>query len=103
MTKRLTAEMDRCLLIVRKFGCIVRYPGGYWQKPNDKSGFTPDDSVSGGTITALINRDLLSPAQFKNGPRGRFAVTAVFTKRGDKYVPPVGDGYTMKQLEMFED
>jgi hypothetical protein len=104
--KKLTDEQNRCLGIVRDRGCIVRYPGGFWQRPHaicDTGAGNPIDAVGTGTITALVNRDYLSVAQYKNGPRGRFPVTAIFTKRGEKYLPPKGDGKAFRQLGLFDD
>lgn len=95
--------MNRCLAIVRETGCIVRYPGDFWQKPNIKSQGAPDDSVGTGTIQALVSRDLLIYTSYKNGPSGCFAVTAVFTKRGAEYQPPDEGIIAPKQLGIFED
>lgn len=63
--KKLTEEQNRCLDIVRDRGCIIRYPGGFWQRPHatcDAGTGDPVDAVGTGTITALVNRDYLSVA-----------------------------------------
>lgn len=95
--------MNRCLAIVRETGCIVRYPGGFWQKSNVSSPGPPDDAVGTGTIQALVSRDLLIYTSYKSGPSGCFAVTAVFTKRGAEYQPPSPDITAPKQLGIFEE
>lgn len=89
MKKELTTEMQRCLDIIKEYGSIVRYSGGFWQKPNDElkgeltpglSGRSPEggryplNSIGTNTINALVTRELIIATDHRNGVRGEFAV-----------------------------
>jgi hypothetical protein len=109
MKKNLSPEMHRCFTIVKLSGSIIRYPGGYWQKPDDPcvKKFAdgerhPDDWVTAGTVHALVKRGLLRFSKRRLGPHGRFPIAAVFTMEGEKYTPPPGDKSTGKQLSLFD-
>jgi hypothetical protein len=90
MHKPLSPEMYRCFTIVKSFGSIIRYPGGFWQKPDDQcvksadSEQHPDAWVAGGTVNALVKRGVLRFSKRRLGPHGRFPVAAVFTTEGAK-------------------
>lgn len=87
--KTLTPEMQRCLDIIKDHGCIVRYAGGFWQKPNDElkgefsvgmSGINPEggkyplNSIGTNTINALVSRELIIATDHRNSGRGEFAI-----------------------------
>lgn len=90
MKKILTPEMQRCLDIIKQHGCIVRYQGGFWQKPNDElKGLIPDgmagrgpagdfkyplNSIGTNTINALVSRELIIATDHRNSGRGEFAI-----------------------------
>ena len=68
--KPLTSEMLRCLEIIKQHGSIVRYRGGFWQKPNDECAKKfidrgqlvynyPAEHISTGTLKALHARGLI--------------------------------------------
>lgn len=89
MNKKLSPEMQRCLDIIKEHGCIVRYTGGFWQKPNDElkgefhpglSGINPDggryplNAVGTNTINALEYRGLIIATDHRMGSRSEFPI-----------------------------
>lgn len=76
--------MNRALEIIKEHGSIVRYPGGFWHKPDaplkysgglpSQSFYYPEGYIGTNTLNSLLNRELIEVAEEVNGPRGKFAV-----------------------------
>ena len=87
--KPLTSEQKRCIDVIKEHGCIIRYEGGLWQKPNDKlKGFIPKEiggqlkedwhypleGIGTVTIKSLLTRNIIKASETKKTQYGEYPV-----------------------------
>ncbi len=73
----ITPTMQKAVEFIRQHGSIVRYQGGYWNRPGCANYFEYSAGSFGtATVDGLAIRGVIEYTEWKDGRNGRFPIAA---------------------------